>query len=308
MIDNLFTVFQQVLILFLLMGAGYIFNKAKVLDKNSCKKLSDIVVTYVAPCVIIKSFIRDYDASMMKMLFLALAFSALLHVFMIVSSKLVIRISDDKKRRVAVYATVFSNAGFVALPLQEAILGGDGVFYGAAYIVIFNIAMWSFGVVEMSGDKSMVTPKKLLVSPGIIGVVVGVIVFAFSIKPPFVVTSVLSYMSALNVPLPMFVIGYHLAETDILHAFKEKDLYFSLVLRMIVYPLAAILILKLLNVESVLAIALAIAVSSPVGATVSMFSEKFGSDTEFSVKLVSVSTLISIITMPLLIAFAQMIF
>ena len=83
MIDNLFTVFQQVLILFLLMGAGYIFNKAKVLDKNSCKKISDIVVTYVAPCVIIKSFIRDYDASMMKMLFLELAFSAFLHVFMI---------------------------------------------------------------------------------------------------------------------------------------------------------------------------------------------------------------------------------
>ena len=184
MIDNLFTVFQQVLILFLLMGAGYIFNKAKVLDKNSCKKISDIVVTYVAPCVIIKSFIRDYDASMMKMLFLALAFSALLHVFMIASSKLVIKMPDDKKRRVAVYATVFSNAGFVALPLQEAILGGDGVFYGAAYIVIFNIAMWSFGVVEMSGDKTMVTPKKLLVSPGIIGVVVGVIIFAFSIKPP----------------------------------------------------------------------------------------------------------------------------
>ena len=154
---------------------------------------------------------------------LALAFSALLHVFMIASSKLVIKMPDDKKRRVAVYATVFSNAGFVALPLQEAILGGDGVFYGAAYIVIFNIAMWSFGVVEMSGDKTMVTPKKLLVSPGIIGVVVGVIIFAFSIKPPFVVTSVLSHMSALNVPLPMFVIGYHLAQTDILHVFKEKN-------------------------------------------------------------------------------------
>ena len=308
MISNLFTVFQQVLILFLLIGAGYIFNRAKVLDKSSCKKISDIVVTYVAPCVIIKSFIRDYDASMMKMLLLALGLSVLLHIIMIAVSKAVIRISDDKKRRVATYAAVFSNAGFVALPLQEAILGSEGVFYGAAYIVIFNIAMWSFGVVEMSGDKSMVTPKKLLVSPGIIGVVIGIIVFVFSIKPPMVITSVLDYMSALNVPLPMFVIGYHLAKTDILHAFKEKNLYFCMLLRMIIYPIVAILILKLLNADSVLAIALAIGVSSPVGATVSMFSEKFDGDTEFSVKLVSASTLMSIITMPLLIAFAQMIF
>ena len=307
MIENFISVFEQVLILFILMALGFIFNKTKKLNKETCKSISDIVVTFVAPCVIIKSFIREYEPEMMKMLCVALALSVGVHILMIIVSKVVLRASEEKKRRVLTFAAVFSNAGFIALPLQEQLLGGDGVFYGAAYIVIFNIALWSFGVAEMSGNRSAVTLKKLLVSPGIIGVVVGVILFAFSIKPPVVIYSVIDYVAALNVPLPMFIVGYYLAEADLRRALKERSLYFCILLRLILYPIFTMILLWMLNIDNTLLTALAISISAPVGATVSMFSEKFGGDTDLSVKLVAISTLLSIITMPIIVAVAKMI-
>lgn len=308
MIQNFLTVFGQVMILFLLMALGFVFNKTGKLNRETCKALSDIIVVFVAPCVIIKSFIRDYNPDMLKNLIIAIALSAVLHIGMIIISKLVFCKDEDKKRRVLTFASVFSNAGFIALPLQEAILGTDGVFYGAAYVAVFNIVLWSFGIVEMSGDKSLITPKKLLISPGIIGVVVGVILFVFSIKPPMVITSVIGHISALNLPIPMFVVGYYLAQTDIFKALKNSKLYLCLLLRLILYPIVALFALKLLNIDSTLVVSLILAVCAPVGATATMFSEKFDGDTALSVELVSISTLFSMLTMPLITAFSQTIF
>lgn len=308
MIQNFLTVFGQVMILFLLMALGFVFNKTGKLNRETCKALSDIIVVFVAPCVIIKSFIRDYNPDMLKNLIIAIVLSAILHIAMIVISKLAFCKDEDKKRRVLTFASVFSNAGFIALPLQEAILGTDGVFYGAAYVAVFNIVLWSFGIVEMSGDKSLITPKKLLISPGIIGVVVGVILFVFSIKPPMVITSVIGHISALNLPIPMFVVGYYLAQTDIFKALKNSKLYLCLFLRLILYPIGALFVLKLLNIDSTLAVSLILGVCAPVGATATMFSEKFDGDTALSVELVSISTLFSMLTMPLITAFSQTIF
>lgn len=308
MIQNFLTVFGQVMILFLLMALGFVFNKTGKLNRETCKALSDIIVVFVAPCVIIKSFIRDYNLDMLKNLIISIVLSAVLHIAMIFISKLVFCKDEDKKRRVLTFASVFSNAGFIALPLQEAILGTDGVFYGAAYVAVFNIVLWSFGIVEMSGDKSLITPKKLLISPGIIGVVVGVILFVFSIKPPMVITSVIGHISALNLPIPMFVVGYYLAQTDIFKALKNSKLYLCLFLRLILYPIAALFVLKFLNIDSTLAVSLILGVCAPVGATATMFSEKFDGDTALSVELVSISTLFSLLTMPLITAFSQTIF
>lgn len=305
MLQNFLTVFEQVIVLFLLMALGVVFKKTGKLNQGMCKALSDIIVVFVAPCVIIKSFIRDYNPDMLKSLVIAFILSAALHIAMIVISKVVFCKSEEKKRRILTFASVFSNAGFIAIPLQEVILGGDGVFYGAAYLAVFNIFLWSFGIVEMSGDKSLITPKKLLVSPGIIGIVVGVILFVFSIKPPTVITAVIGHISALNLPIPMFIVGYYLAQTDIFKALKNPRLYLCLFLRLILYPIAALVIFRILNIDSTLAVALILAVCAPVGATVTMFSEKFDGDTTLSVELVSISTLFSILTMPLITAFSQ---
>lgn len=303
--NNFFTVFQQVLILFLLMTIGYYCNKSRKLSKEANKCISDVVTTIVVPCVIIQSFEREFDPSMFQRLLAAFVAAIAAHACMIIAVHFLIRTKDDKRSRVLRFASVFSNAGFMSIPLQSALLGNDGVFCGAAYVVVFNIAIWSYGIVEMSGDKSYITPKKLLVSPGIIGVVVGMILFLCSIRLPMVVQSTIGYVASLNVPLPMFLIGYYLADTNIIDALKDRSVYICLGLRLLVFPLLGLGIMYLLGFRGVGLIAIVIALSAPVGATISMFAEKFDADTEYSAKLVSISTLLSIITMPVVVGIAQ---
>lgn len=302
MVNNFLTVGGQVLILFLLIGVGYVCNKAKLLDRQSNKRISDLVVIIVAPCVIIRSFaLQTFEVNKLKNLLFALLISVVTHLLMMVFARLFIRGNGEKRRRVLRFSAVFSNCGFVALPLQEALLGVEGAFYGAAFIAVFNIFLWSYGVYEMSGDKSTITPKKLLVSPGIIGIVVGIVIFVCSIPVPTVLMDTLTHISALNVPLPMIVVGYYLAEADLIAALKDYSAYCCMALRLIFFPLAALGILYLLGVRGGLLTAMVIAISAPVGATATMFSEKFDVDTELSVKLVSLSTLLSLITMPLIV-------
>lgn len=305
--SNFLTVGSQVLILFLLMLVGFVCNKTKMLSEEANKRISDLVVIMVTPCVIIQSFQREFEDELLIQLCIALLISLIAHVLMILAAHVMLRDRISAKRRVFRFAAVFSNAGFIGLPLQSALLGSDGVFFGAAYIVVFNIVLWSYGVTEMSGDKTLITPRKLLISPGIIGVVIGVIIFAFSIELPSVISSTIGYMAALNVPLPMIIVGYYLGKTDIRKAFGDKESLKCILLRLILFPLAALLILYVCGVRDAMLIAMVIAISSPVGATTTMFSEKFGANTELSVRVVSVSTLLSIITMPIIIGFTQMI-
>lgn len=305
--DNFMAVFRQVCILFLLMGVGFALNKTKKLTKTVNKYISDIVVTIVAPCVIIQSFERDFDPSMLKNLLLSLAAAVALHTVMIIAVHFTVRGDNEKSTRVLKFAAVFSNAGFVAIPLQSALLGTDGVFCGAAYLAVFNIALWSYGIFEISGDKSLITPKKLLFSPGIIGILIGVAIFITSAKLPYVVDSTLGYISALNVPLPMFLVGYYLADTDILSALKDIKIYFCIILRLLVFPLAGLAVMYLVGLRGIVLTSTVIALSAPVGATASMFSEKFDGDTDLSVKLVSISTLLSIVTMPIVVGIAQLV-
>lgn len=303
--SNFLTVGSQVLILFLLMLIGFACNKAKILNEEANKRISDLVVILVTPCVIIQSFQREFDERLLFQICVALLISLIVHLAMILAVHIIFRSQPDKSRRVLKFASVFSNAGFIALPLQSALLGADGVLMGAAYLVVFNIMLWSYGITLMSGDKTMITPKKLLFSPGIIGVAIGMIVFIFSIKIPQVISSTVGYMAALNVPLPMIVVGYYLAKTNVLEVFRDIQSIKCIFVRLIVFPVVTLALLYMCGIRGTMLCAMVIAMSAPVGATTTMFSEKFERDTQLSVKLISLSTLLSIITMPIIVGVTQ---
>ena len=304
---NFLKVGEQVLVLFLLIAVGFLCNKGKLLTKEANKRISDLVVIVVVPCVIIKSFLREFNPQMLTQLLLALFVAALSHIAMIFLCRLFIRDKDEQRRRVLQFGAMFSNAGFMAIPLQEALLGANGVFFGAAYLVMFYIFSWSWGVFLMTGDRSKITVKKVLVTPGVIGVVLGMILFVSSVKLPNVITTTLTHISNLNTPLPMIVVGYYLAESNLLEALKDKGNYICTGLRLILFPLLTLGILYLCGIRGDILMSMVIAISAPVAAMTTMFSEKFGANTILSVQLVSLSTVLSLITMPVIVALAQMI-
>lgn len=301
------TVFSQVCILMLLIAVGFVAAKAKIMTAEGTKCCTDIALIIVTPCVIIKSLIREYSGEIMKSLAKAFVLTLLVQVLMIFLSMLLLHSKDKEKERVLRFGSIFANCGFMSLPLQQVILGDDGTLYGSAYIIMFNLVVWSYGVFLISGDKKYIQPKKLFISPGIIGLLIGIIIFVFSVPIPDIVYSSINYLSAIYTPLPMLIIGYHLAQSNVLNAFRDIRCIFSVFLSLIVYPLAALGLLYLIGVRGTLLVSIIISVSAPVAAITTMFSSKFGGDTELSVDMVSLSTVLSLGTMPLVIYIAQLI-
>ncbi len=307
MIQDFLIVSTQVVILFILIAIGFLCGKINFINESTSKNITNIILYIVTPCVIIDSFQREFETELLFNLGITVISAIGIHVLSIIIAHLVFRDKKDATQCVLRFGTVFSNCGFMSIPLQSAILGSEGVFYGAAFVAVFNIMIWSYGLISMSGDKKAISAKKLIINPGVIGVFVGLILFVFSISLPTIIKSPIEYMSMLNTPLPMIIIGYHLSQIDLIKSFKNKQQYIAITLRLVVIPLLSLLFMWLLGVRDIVLVACTIAASAPVAATTTMFAGKFEKDTTLSVNLVSLSTLFSIVTMPLIVGFAQVI-
>lgn len=323
-VQSFLAVAEKVCLLFILIGVGFVCQRIKMLTEEVNKKLADIVMYFVTPCVIINAFAATiYEKTelleILKNIGIVALIAVVVHVAMIVIVKVVFRFKDEDKRRIMRFAAVFSNAGFIALPLAQALIDTDtsheGALYAAVYLAVFNIVLWTWGLMEMSGEKGAMNLRKILLNPGIIGVVVGLFLFTSplyinisnmsGIRLPGLMLDALSAMSALNLPLPMFMVGYYLGKADILASFKDKWSYLCMALRLVVFPILALAIMYACGVRGNVLIVSVLGTCAPVGATTTIFSAKFDRDTELSVRLVSLSTILSLLTMPLIVGLTQ---
>lgn len=305
MLDNFITVGTQVLELFILIGIGFLCGKTKMLSHKPVKSITDIVLYIVSPCVIVQNFIRPFDPAMLGGLLATAAAALVIHAVTIVIAMLVFHDKKPEKERVYRFALIFSNCGYMSLPMQQALLGSDGVFFGAVYIVIFNVVMWTFGVWLSSGSGKDMSAKKIILNPCIIGMVVGLLIFLLSIPIPEIITKPVGFMASLNTPLPMMVIGYYLSRSHIPDAFKDGKSFVCMLFRLVVVPVLAFGGMTLCGMRGAPLIACVIAASAPAAAATTMFAAKFDNDANLSVNLVTLSTILSVITMPLIVGFAR---
>lgn len=303
--NNFTLVSQNVFVLFLLMAVGFAANKFKIINDNGAKCLSDLALRIVNPAVIISGFIREYDPELMGRYLITLAISILAHVFLIIAANFLIFDKVENKEKVYRFAVIFSNAGYMAIPLQQAILGGEGVFFGSAYIAGFNIVLWTYGALMMSGNKGGVSVKKALFNPGIVSVCIGMIIFVLSVPVPEAVNSAISHVAGLNTAIPMMIIGYYFATADFKGAVTDLKSYYCLLLRLVVLPVIGIVVVRLCGFRGVEFVTVAIAMSTPCAAATTMFSAKYDRDVALSARIVSFSTLVSILTMPVIVALSM---
>ena len=305
MLENFIMITQQVLVLFILIVIGFVCGKKGLINDTTSKGITNIVLYVVTPCVMITAFQRNFSFELLGNVIIAAACAALIMTGSILISTLIFRDKNESRKKVLQFSTVFSNCGFMSLPLQKAILGDNGWFYGSIFVAVFNLFVWSYGLVSMSGDKKQLSLKKIAFNPGIVGVLIAVILFISSITLPYIISQPMQYLSELNTPLPMLIIGYHLSKADFKKAFTDSGAYLAMGIRLVLIPTLATLILSLLPLDKDMIIAFIIASSAPTAATTTMFASKFNRDVELSVSAVASTTLVSVITMPVIVAFAQ---
>ena len=304
-LNNFYTVFVQVLILFIFMGFGFVGEKKKLISTEGSKVISDIILYFVTPCLIINSLNIKFDSDKLSGLLICLVAFFVIQIASVLLVCLLFK-KDHISTRVLRFAVVFSNVGYMGLPLQKAVLGDEGVFYGSVCVAAFNVFVWTYGIICMSGDKKQLSVKKLILNPGIIAVTIGIVLFLFSLKLPLPISSAIGSMASLNTPLAMMVIGFNLARSNLLSALKDKRVYLVSFLRLVLVPIVSLFVLWALGLRGTLLVSVIIATSAPVAAATTVFSVKYGADTELSVKLVAFTTLLSIFTMSAIVALAQL--
>ena len=196
MLENFIVVAQQVLVLFILISLGFACGKKKIITDVSAKHINNLVLYFVTPCVMVSAFQRDFTPELLGGLGIMTICATAVMAATILLVSLIFK-GKDSKKRVLRFATVFSNCAFMSFPLQEAVLGDDGLFYGAVFVAVFNILVWTYGLVCMSGDIKEISAKKLITNPGIIGVVIAIIIFALNIRLPYMIGQPVEYMAAL---------------------------------------------------------------------------------------------------------------
>lgn len=293
-------------ILFALMAVGFVCRRAKTISENGIGEIVALLICVVNPAVIIHAFNRKFDPSMMEGLLIALALAFAMHVFLLLLVRFAFRGGEADSRVVLKLSATFSNAGFMGIPLEQAILGPEGVFYGVAYVVVFNLFVWSWGIAQCADGELKLT-RKMILNPGMYAISAGLLVFLLPFELPRVFSQTLDGLAAMNTPLAMMVIGYYLAGAKFAAVIKSGAAYWAMAIRLLVSPLVAIGAVWLLReaVAPTVLLAFVIPASAPVAAMTSMFAAEYRRDVDLSAALVSATTLLSIVTMPALIALAM---
>ena len=311
MLDGFLLTAQQVGVLFALMTVGYVCRKTNFLSDAFVKGCVNLLLLIVTPCLIVHVFQRPFTGTALANLGLALAVAFAAHLIGIVFAEICFRRTDERQRGVLKFATVFSNGGFMAIPLEYALLGPDGAFYGAVYVVMFNLLCWTYGLKVMCGHLKDMNRRILFVNPGTVGIAIGLPLFLTSTTLPVILHDPIKYISDLNTPLAMIVIGFYLADARFAAYFRCVPALVASALRLLIIPalvLVGLVAARGMRLDPTMAIALTASASAPVAAMNTMFASKYGRDVDVSVGLVAVTTILSIATMPLLVGISMWFF
>jgi predicted permease len=326
----------NVALLFIMMLPGFLMKKCNLATDGLGKGISNLVLYIAQPALVFLAYTREFSSEILINSLWVLIFSVIAHTVFAIVAKAFFSDAPGELSRMLRFATIFSNAAFMGIPLISAIFGDEATIYASVYNISFNLFLWSLGVkictekrdedgdgvaegFSKSGEHLSEKKKgnpflKVLLHPVTIASALGLIVFCFSLGTylPGIVTESLGMLSALVAPLSMTVIGMRIADIDLRGFFKDKHMYIFLLLRHIVLPalvlgiVALVALIPGIGISSVASSVVIIMAATPAATSATMFAEMYECDAAYTSKLVVVSTIVSIVTMPAILYLSSM--
>lgn len=303
-------IFNQVVIIFLLMLLGAVIRKLGFLHPQSINDLTNITLYFLSPIVIIKAFEQPFSRSRFYQLLLLIAGVFLTYFVSILIAKLLFhKVKDQNIRQIATYGSIYSNNGFMGVPLAQGLFGSVGVFYAVASMIGFNVMSWTQGIriFQKRQPHDWGTQlKKIILNPNIIAIIIGLFLFISSFRLPKLISGFIDYTSPAFTPLSMIVIGSNLANLSIKNIKLPTALWGSIFVRNIFFPILGTIILLLLGITGVPLFTTVILSACPVAGLVVLFTLQSNGDARPATVLMSISTILSLVTIPLVYWFASL--
>jgi predicted permease len=294
-------VFLQVGVLFIIIGVGICLKKFRVFTDEVSKGLSNLILMVTLPSLVIVSFQMEFSSELFSNAVWLFMIAFLIHLVSASLGKILFSKCSKDKKSVLRFGIVFSNPAFMGFPIMQSLFGQIGLFYCSIYVMVFNLFVWTYGVLVFKEGKQEKMIQKILVNPGVFSVLIGVVLFYFSIPIPKPIFMALDLVGGTTTPLAMLIVGYTLGGVQMKNIFSELSVYYITVLRLIFIPLLVLIILKGTNLDKTVLGVSVLATAMPVAASATIFAQKHEKSPELASMCVFVSTGFSMITIPLLV-------
>lgn len=308
---DFFTVVSQIIKLFITIFVGYILNRIKIIDNETNKKLSSIVINVTAPALVMAAMANGNNLGTMSQIISIVGISLLCYTFLITMSFLIPKILKVADEELGVYQfmVIFSNVAFMGFPVLEAIYGKGttngmkAILYASILNLPYNFLLYTLGVYFISkhgGQKVKIQPKNFL-NAGVVAVIIGLFFFITKIKMPSFLYDTVQSIGSITTPLSMMIIGASLANIPIKEVLSNYKLYIFSMIKLIVIPICVWLIFKNIITDSIILGVCVIISGMPIAAMTVILSKEYGGNEKVASEGIFISTMLSLISIPLLV-------
>ncbi len=286
------------LMMFLLVAIGFFIRKKGIVNTEGRMNMIDLCLHITLPFNVLHSFLRKWDWNLFiacgVILLLSVGFNAISVFF----SAVLYKKQETNRQKSLKYGTIISNSGFLGNPMVEGIYGSEGLLYAALFMLPVRIVMWTIGIaVFLKGRKEKLW-KNVLTHPCIVAIYAGVIIMVCGIQFPTFVEKTIVGISGCNTPLSMMLVGMMLAEVKP-KGLIDKTMVFYTAIRLLVIPAVVFAITGFLPIDGMLRGITVIMAGMPAPITTALLSAKYGGDEKYATGMVFLSTILSLITLPL---------
>lgn len=298
---------QQMMVLFIIMMIGYLCRRIGLFGAEASKLLSGIVVNVANPALILSSTINKEVTIQGKELALTVGLAISFYVVLLVIAEIVPRLLRVDKDDYGVYKVmlIFSNIGFMGFPLLTAMYGNESLLYASLFLIPYNVLIYTYGVgalckkEESEKQEKRAIPWKEIFNIGVIACIISVILYLTRLRVPQVIEDVADTLGNLTAPLSMMVIGDAMSQMKIKELLKDKKLMIFTGIKLLVIPIVGLLLVKQLRLNPMLTGVCLVMLSTPVGSMTAMLAQQYDGNYELASKGVALTTLLSVITMPI---------
>ncbi|MBR1773805.1 MAG: AEC family transporter [Eubacterium sp.] len=292
---------EQMGVITILVAIGIYLYKREVIDNTTSQKISVIIMDICNPALILASMLSGNVSATHEDLIEALIIGALFYIFLVILGfilPIILRVERDNQRFFNLM-TVYTNVGFIGIPVARAILPENAILYVIVCNVMYSLLFYTHGITILGRGKEKMNLKKVF-SPGTIMALLALVVFWFDLKPPLIISSSISYIGNATVFLSMALLGVSIARSDITKGLKNIRIWAYILIRMILVPVALFFILRAAHCDDITILGICLMAEMPIGNLPLIQSEKMGEDTELLSSAITVSTIASMATITVL--------
>ncbi|MBQ8613933.1 MAG: AEC family transporter [Ruminiclostridium sp.] len=294
-------VLTQTIIMFIIVIIGALCYKFRLITDDGKKQLSSLVMYIVNPLLIFLAYQTDFKKELLIGLMWTAIMAVLTYIVFILLSMVIIRDKEGRETAIERFSVIYSNCGFMGTPLIFGVFGSEGVFLQNGFITVFNLCVWTHGIMSVKGQRDMKSILRAFKAPAVIAVFLGLVLFFLGVRIPEIPYTALNHVGEMTTPLAMLVAGASIAGSNILKSLKNPRIYLITFLKLIVFPLIGLLIIAFLPAPETAKLITLIEIACPTATIGMMFAITFNKNAEYSSQIFAVTTLLSMATLPFIV-------